>query len=412
MLGVGISGKLREPYLSIVNLINKSPKQFTIQKSDGTDKTKASSKPKKKSSEKIHRTIISVDVPTGLGTDLIVKPDITITFHAKKIGMDKKNSGEILVHDIGIPKEAEQFVGPGDLTFIQKPSQASHKGDHGKLLIIGGGPYTGAPSLVGLSALRTGVDLVHIAAPQSAANVIASFSPNFILHPLSHSSNYLKESDIKDIIKLIDYLSVSTLVIGPGLGQNKDTLKAINKAITKIPKDIPILLDADAFSALSHKKVDVCKLLKDHKGVLTPHHGEFNKLILDQSSSKKISSKVDNNNFEELQALAKQFVKKINSNWTLLLKGPTDIITDGSIVKLNQTGNPGMTVGGTGDVLAGIAGSLLAQGLTTLQSARCAAFISGYSGDLAWNKFGRGLMATDIVDFIPQCLIENINNDD
>ena len=384
MLGVGITGKLREPYRSIVKQINSKPKPG-----------------KGKKVEVTAPTVISADVPTGLGTDLVVLPDITVTFHDSKIGMTKQNSGKIKITDIGIPVKAEQFVGPGELTFLPRLKRDNHKGDSGRLLIIGGGPYTGAPGLVGLSALRTGVDLVHIATPQSVSDIVASFSPNFIVHPLIKGSDRLTEMDVDQIIKLIKEISADAMVIGPGLGRAKETMNAINTLISKVPTKIPLVLDADTFSALA-KSEDITKLLKTYKGILTPHTGEFKKLQKALLGDKKSKSRKI-----ELEDSVKSFAHTLGSNWTVLLKSSTDIISDGTNIKLNKTGNPGMTVGGTGDVLAGITGALLAQGLSPFKAGRCAAFISGSAGDLAWERYGRGLMATDMIELIPECLKMN-----
>ena len=141
MLGIGLSGELREPY-------------YTIVKKIGSVKNKI---------------IVSIDVPTGLGTNTTIKPDYTITFHDIKNGMNKKNSGNIKIVDIGIPKKAMEYVGPGELiTYYPKPKKESHKGDNGVVLVIGGGPYIGAPAMSGLAALRTGSDLVIITTPKKA----------------------------------------------------------------------------------------------------------------------------------------------------------------------------------------------------------------------------------------------------
>jgi len=156
ILGIGISGEIREPYLSCINTVNSS-------------KVK----------------ILSIDVPSGLGSRGAVNPDITVTFHDIKEGMSKENSGDIVVVDIGIPEEAQKFLGPGEFVHYSKPKIESHKGDNGRLLIVGGGPYTGAPALAGLAAYRMGVDLVHIATPSKTYQIIASYSPNFIVQRLS-----------------------------------------------------------------------------------------------------------------------------------------------------------------------------------------------------------------------------------
>lgn len=432
MLGVGITGKLKDPYKSIVKLINSTK----LPSSDiSSGKKRKSRKKADLRNERIKPNIISVDIPTGLGTDYPVKPDYTITFHDSKTGMNKNNSGNILVRDIGIPKEAELYVGPGELISIPKMKLESHKGDRGRLLVVGGGPYTGAPALVGLSALRTGVDLVHIATPDWISRTIATYSPNFIMHPLGSGYSYLTPIDVEHIIDLVEELSVDAVVIGPGLGRSEQTFNAVHNVINEISVKIPILLDADAFSALAFTANGrLTNLLKGHQGVLTPHKGELKLLIKamfgssdrSRATSNKIGSKsktsrsktVKNDKYlKKYQAIIKEqsdvmakrklleeFCSKLGSDWTIILKGAIDIITNGSSSKLNRTGNPGMTVGGTGDVLAGITGALLAMGLEPYNAAKCAAFINGYSGDLAWERFQVGLLATDIIDLIPECI--------
>ena len=427
MLGVGITGKLKNPYRAVVNHINSMVEQEQGVRKGGKRSGSAAPRP----------TVISVDVPTGLGTDTALKPDITVTFHDSKTGMTKKNSGRVVIGDIGIPKDAERFTGPGELTLIPKLGLDSHKGDRGKLLIVCGGPYTGAPGLVGLSALRTGVDLVHIAAPKVISNTIASFSPNFIMHPLEPDQNqeedHLIENNVADIITLSHDISANAIVIGPGLGRADETMNAVNSLLKSLPDQLPIVLDADGLTALATMSTaDQVRLLKSHTGVLTPHRTEFQRLLgavdggttgrpgtkaaqskgksLRRSQSKdasKILKRFDD--FSELQVLVKEYAHNFKQNWTVLYKGTMDIITDGVNLKLNRTGNPGMTVGGTGDVLAGINGALLAMGLSPYNSGRCAAFINGYSGDLAWNKYRNGLTATDIIELIPQCLKDSLD---
>jgi NAD(P)H-hydrate epimerase len=413
MLGVGISGSLKEPYKSIVKKINSVIEQVEKSKRGKSINTSKKVKKVEKIEEELQKPkVISVDVPTGLGTDISVKPEITITFHDLKTGMTGKNSGEILIRDIGIPPEAEQFIGPGELNYIPKLRFDSHKGDRGRLLVVGGGPYTGAPALVGMSALRMGVDLVHIATPEWISSIIASYSPNFIVHSLGSGNKFLNDSDVDNVIELVDQVSADAVVIGPGLGRSQETFKAVCRIITKLPHELPIVLDADAFSALTIlNPKELTDILKNHRGILTPHKGELKIMLkgMSENSFQELAT-VLNKEFdpEKIKELLKQFAKTMGADWTILLKGPVDIITDRDISKLNNTGNPGMTVGGTGDVLAGLAGALLAMGLNTFNAAGIAAFVNGGSGDLAWKKYGSGLMATDIIDYIPEFI--KINN--
>ncbi len=240
ILGIGLEGNLREPYLSLVKKINK-----------------------------VKKTIISVDVPTGLGCDFAIKPDYTVTFHDIKSGMNEKNSGKIIVVDIGIPKKAVDYVGPGELiTYYSKPKVDSHKGDNGRVLVIGGGPYIGAPALSGLAALRTGADLVFILTPKKASRAITSFSPLWITpeklakETARLSPNLivgeLKDEKIlvlEDIEIIQDYLlKIDTVVIGPGLGSDKKTKEAIEKLIIKCAKrGKRLVIDADAIQVVGKK---------------------------------------------------------------------------------------------------------------------------------------------------------------
>jgi NAD(P)H-hydrate epimerase len=354
LLGVGAKGELAEPYKSWVGEVNKSGK-----------------------------TIISVDVPSGLGSGVFIHPSMTVTFHEIKDGMDKKNSGEIVTADIGIPEDAETYVGPGEFVFYPVPREHSHKGDNGRLLIVGGGPYTGAPALAGLAAYRVGIDLVRIATSRHAYPIIAKYSPNFIVHRLS-AEDCLVEADVPHLLSLLK--NADAAIIGPGLGDAKETAKAVQMLLLKCEK--PVVIDADAIAAAGEK----LNVLKNITGVITPHAGEFYDLTgkkLDDDFTKKC---------KHVMWSARDL------GMTLILKGRVDIITDGARTKLNRTGNPGMTVGGTGDVLAGIVGGLLAKGVTPFNAARMGAFINGYAGDLAFREKSYGLMATDVVEKIPEVL--------
>ncbi|RLF28402.1 MAG: bifunctional ADP-dependent NAD(P)H-hydrate dehydratase/NAD(P)H-hydrate epimerase [Thermoplasmata archaeon] len=359
LLGIGLSGRLRDPYGSLVKKIMSKKRGF----------------------------VVSVDVPTGLGTDVAVKPDYTITFHDIKHGMSRENSGEIRVVDIGIPEEAVRFVGPGELSvYYPRPKKESHKGENGVVLIVGGGPYIGAPALSGLAALRTGADLVFIATPSRSWRAAASFSPNLIVREL-FSNDMLTVDDIPVIKDLL--VRCDGVVVGPGLGDKSKTLEAAARIIeitTRMGKQL--VVDADAIKALS-RKTDV---VKNSNTIVTPHAGEFKKL-----TGKALSTDID----KRIMAV-KQWAEKLGV--TILLKGPVDIVSDGIDVKLNKTHNEAMTVGGTGDVLSGILGALLSKGVKPFNAARIGVFLNGYAGNEAFKKKSYGLLATDIIEEIPHVL--------
>lgn len=357
IFGTGIRGKIKEPESTAIDLIN------------GSD-----------------AFVIAVDVPSGFDPDggkfeKAVKADMTLTFHKIKTGMTKKGAGkytgEVQVIDIGVPLEAEFFVGPGDIQpFLNRPA-SSHKGDAGRVLVIGGGAYSGAPALAALAALRGGADIVTVAAPKSVSDIIASFSPNLIVRSLS--GNRLVVEDIPLILELIKKHDV--VVMGMGLGNEDPTIEAIRKIVPMCSKAV---VDADALAQ------DVF-----HRGqgdmIVTPHAGEMKRLS---------GADVPENEKKKL-AFVRDFAK--DNKLTVLLKGKVDIISDGTEVRANRTGNSGMTVGGTGDVLAGLAGSLFAKH-DAFSAACAAAFINGAAGDLAFEEFGYGLLATDVIDRIPEVM--------
>jgi NAD(P)H-hydrate epimerase len=357
IFGTGIRGKIKEPESTAIDLINSSD-----------------------------AFVIAVDVPSGFDPDggkfeKAVKADLTLTFHKMKTGMTEKRAGkytgEIRVIDIGVPREAEFFVGPGDIqTFSKRPSK-SHKGDAGRVLVIGGGAYSGAPALAALAALRAGADIVTVAAPKSVSDIIASFSPNLIVRSLS--GNRLVEEDIPQILELIKKHDV--VVMGMGIGNDDPTLEAVRKIVPMCRKAV---FDADALAR------DV--LHEDHMDmIVTPHAGEMKRLSgadVPEDEKKKL-------------AFVRDFAK--DNKLTVLLKGKVDIISDGTEVRANRTGNSGMTVGGTGDVLAGLAGALFAKH-DAFSAACAAAFINGVAGDLAFEEFGYGLLATDVIDHIPEVM--------
>jgi len=353
MLGTGVRGSIREPVSSAIRLVNASS-----------------------------AFVVSVDVPSGFSPDhpeQSVHADLTITFHRMKQGLSghPEITGKIEVANIGIPALVERFVGTGDLPPAR--SATSHKGDNGRVLVIGGGAFTGAPALTALAALRTGTDWVTVAAPRSVAEVIAGFSPNLIVHPLS--GRYLVGDDLDTINALIR--RHNSVVIGMGLGRESETMETVSEVILSNP-GAQFVIDADALCALR------MPVQQTAIPIITPHAGEFQKL------GGKVPSDIDERSELVLDFSARNHV-------VTLLKGNIDIISDGEQIRINRTGNAGMTVGGTGDVLAGVVGALFARN-DALAAASAGAFITGTAGDLAFLKSGYGLLATDVIECIPEAM--------
>jgi hydroxyethylthiazole kinase-like uncharacterized protein yjeF len=358
LLGTGLSSDLKEPYATLVKKINAST----------------------------NKNIISVDVPTGLGTSLSVTPRATVTFHDVKEGMNEKNSGKIHIVDIGIPLEAVTYVGPGELSvYYPRPLKKSHKGDNGIVLIIGGGPYIGAPALSGLAALRTGVDLVYIATPKRSWKSIAAFSPNFIVRDLT--SDILTQKDVPLIEELLR--KCTGVILGPGLGSVKETEDAILPLVTRIIQEKkPLVIDADAIKPIGEN----LEKIQNSMTVVTPHVGEFKKLTgiaLSQDLDMRVKA-------------VQEWAGKIGI--TIFLKGFIDVLSNGKNIKLNKVHNEAMTVGGTGDVLAGIIGALLSKEVEPFNAVRIAAFLNGAAGNQAFQKKSYGLLSTDIIEEIPSVL--------
>ena len=316
------------------------------------------------------KRVISVDVPSGLGTNQVVRADVVVTFHRQKPDM----TGNIVVADIGIPKAAEFFVGKGDLWLMGRRSQESHKGDSGRILVIGGGPYTGAPALSAMAALRAGADIVTVAAPKAAARTISGYSPNLIVQQLS--ADHLCPDDLTILEEQIARHDV--VVMGMGLGRHRETIATLAKIMPLCKKPV---IDADALQP------DL-----PLRGIVTPHAGEFKRIsgiaLVDLDYRERV---------EPLKVYARE------KGLVVLLKGKVDLISDGEVVRANTTGNPGMTVGGTGDVLAGITAAFYARS-SALRAATAAAFVNGRAGDLVYPEKQFGMVATDVIEKIPEAM--------
>lgn len=339
IFGTGISGKVREPYAKVIKEINKSQAK-----------------------------IVSLDVPSGLNADtgkgkVFIRPDVVLTFHDDKPGLKKFKK---VIIPIGIPKKAEEEVAVGELFAVFKKRKAeSHKGQHGKVLIIGGSErYIGAPVLAAqaISAYRSGVDWVTIVSPEKVAWAINAYSPEMITYKIK--SALFEKKNVKEVLKLEK--DFDCVLLGPGMGT--EARDFVEEYVKKTKK--PIVIDADALKI-------VC--IKDLKNaILTPHAYELAQLLK--------NSKLSSHNFH----------KKLN-NVVVLVKGHVDLIISKDKVKYNKTGNPAMTVAGTGDVLAGLAAGFLAQSGDLFNSAAAAAFVNGHIGNAVYKKLGNGLLPTDLI---------------
>ncbi len=259
----------------------------------------------------------------------------------------------------------------------------SHKGQNGKVLIVGGSlEYHGAPVLAGLAALHSGADLVYLYVPEVIFDPVRSLYPDFIVK--KYPGEFLTEKYAENIVEFGK--KCDSILIGPGIGDRERTQTAIAEIVKNLK--IPTVLDADAINVL--KKIDKFPLQQDI--VVTSHQNEFNNLVdreiqIDYKDPKSV-------------VLLRSIAMDLHIN--ILLKGHIDYITsyEGHVL-LNKTGNPGMTVGGSGDVLAGFVASMMAQGLEGYDAAKVAAYYMGKAGDLLAKQKGYNFIASDLAKTLP-----------
>ncbi|WP_457557827.1 NAD(P)H-hydrate dehydratase [Candidatus Harpocratesius sp.] len=389
LLGTGVSGKIREPTASAIKLINS----LSIPK-------------------------ISVDIPSGMNPntgyfdDMAVKCDFRVTFHREKTGLE--NSQNKHIASIGIPREAELLVGKGDLLqcIKSKPNNA-HKGQYGRLLIIGGSKsYSGAPTFAALAGIEMGLDLVKIFVPKSIDNVVRGFNANFIV--LSGEDEIFTLNDLQVAKELCKW--ANAVVLGPGFGDDPNTIQFSKEIIRWLDsQNIPFVIDADAITSLAILIHDENFCFSNKNVVITPHKGELQRLL-------KIPKHEIHSEFihfvDQIAPLLHRF------GGIILFKGRYDIIIDAyyenttknlinldyNHFRLNTRGTPAMTVGGTGDVLAGIVGSFLALKNNGFASAISGAYLNGRLGEEISKEIGDRISATDLIYYIRIFLKKFINS--
>jgi ADP-dependent NAD(P)H-hydrate dehydratase len=263
----------------------------------------------------------------------------------------------------------------------------SHKGDFGRVLLIGGSRgMTGAISLSGMAALRAGAGLVQLAVPLVCQDVVAGFEPSYMTIGLANDDAGRISLKARDrIMQLAEKATV--IGCGPGLGRSARLDDIVSWLYTRLEQ--PAVFDADALNALATRP----GVLPQPGGprLITPHPGEFQRLI---GKFKQIDR-------GELEREAATFAER--TGIVVLLKGHGTLITDGRRQAHNTTGNPGMATGGTGDVLTGLVAGLIGQRLTPFDAARLAAHVHGLAGDLAAQELGQvSLIASDLVHWLPQ----------
>ena len=260
----------------------------------------------------------------------------------------------------------------------------AHKGDFGKLLLLcGSRGYTGAAYFAAMGALRAGAGLVFLGVPESIYVIEAVKLNEAVVFPLPDKQGILSAEAIPQILQRLP--DMDAVVVGPGLGQSEDTFQ-ITAAVLQ-NAGCPVILDADGINLVSGHK-DLLRG-RDKPTILTPHEGEFRRLWGPVGKDRMAS--------------AATAARELNS--ILLLKGHETCITDGYAEYRNPTGNPGMAVGGSGDVLAGIIAGLIGQGLSPLEAAACGAWLHGRAGDVCAQKLGQyGMLPSDMLQVLPRLL--------
>ena len=321
LMGTGASLPLREPYASLVDLMNAAKGR-----------------------------VLACDMPTPGA-----RADRVIAFHlAKTEGAE--------AYSIGIPFGAEIFCGKGDLLSVPKKPSGAHKGWAGNVLVIGGGPYQGAPFLAGCAALRSGADVVRVAAP------VDGFMPDLILERLP--GNKVGKEHLNRLLALAENADV--VIAGPGLGADPESLEVASQIVAAAKRAV---VDADLLRNPLPKARE--------QTIYTPHAGEFARVF--GPVPEKLS---------ERGIIVREAAKRAGG--TVILKGAIDVISDGARVKFNRSGSPGMTTGGTGDVLSGVCGGLLSR-MNAFEASCAAVYAAGLAGELADEETGDGLIASDLL---------------
>ncbi|MFW9875805.1 MAG: NAD(P)H-hydrate dehydratase [Candidatus Thorarchaeota archaeon] len=370
LLGTGISEKIRDPISTAIDVINKLREESDIK-------------------------VVSIDLPSGMNPNTgevihkAVKADLVVSLHRNKKGLDIKSDyiNDIVIRSIGIPSEASIFVGKGDLIPTLKTRNLdNHKGQFGRMLVIGGSKnYSGAPAYTSLTGINFGIDLVITYVPEVIGDVLRSYSPNMIVR--SSPGKWLNMKSFDEISELIEWSNA--VVIGPGIGLQKETEELLINLLEKLNQENKsYVLDADSLKLVKNH-LDV---LKGQNAILTPHEGEL-----------KIMTGIELPSYDQIEERSKAILKLAkNNDFTLLIKGPYDYISNGKEIKINRTGCPEMSIGGTGDVLAGLCTAFLATDNNLFKSACSGAFLNGFIGEYCKKSIGSRFTAVD--------MIHNINN--
>ena len=370
IFGIGFHGEARAPFDKVFKAVNESvARVISVDTPSGSDAT------------------------TGKVCENAVKADFTIAISTLKYAHIQPPAnafcGEIAVVDIGIPEDCYEEGYPETIEFddVKKcfapRDKNSNKGSFGhQLNICSSYKMFGAGVIATLSAMRSGAGLVKLMLPKSAYPLAAAHLTQCLFAPCEENEEEtFSKSAISEAENQLKW--ANSIVLGCGIDVNEDTEQLCEYVLKNA--DVPIILDADGINCINGR----ISILKEVKApiVLTPHPLEMARLI-----SKPIAE-IQENRIKT----AKEFAKE--NSIILVLKGANTVVTDGEKVFVNQTGNPSMAMGGTGDMLSGIAGAFIAQGMSAFDAAKCAVYIHGLCGDEAAKKLSRrGILVSDMID--------------
>lgn len=352
--------------------------------------------------------VVALDIVSGINADsgrilgLCVKADVTVSFGVAKIGQavypGRQYTGKLEVVDIGIPPEVVadkdirlELLGREVGSLLPPRPPLSHKGTYGHLLVLAGSTgKTGAAMLCGLGALRSGTGLVSLGVPHDLNHIIETGLWEAMTIPLHATVRGILSIEAYPVI--LDSLSgKQALVVGPGIGIAGETAELVKKLYQKV--ELPLLIDADGLNILATDT----GLLQNPPGprILTPHPGEMARL-LDVTPAEVAADRL---------GAAREFAGR--NQVYIVLKGADTLVVDpAGNAAVNPTGNPGMACGGMGDVLAGLIGGFLAQGLPPWQACCLGVFSHGLAADLLATESGAGYLASEVAREIPFVLEE------
>jgi NAD(P)H-hydrate epimerase len=386
LLGTGFSGQLRENYISWIKAINKLGQNGFV---------------------------LSLDIPSGIDgltgkpSPIAVKANTTITFEEAKLGLflppAKPFVGELIVGKIGIPKKIKKdhpcthyALTTKVLDIIKEPKSTMHKGEAGHVLILGGSPgLTGAPLLAALGAIRSGAGLVTIGCPAELTHEVKNSWPDIMTLPLGQGKDW-DATSIKEVEK--NFFKFDAVVFGPGLGRSPGAFAFLQKYLTL--NHPTTIFDADSLYFFARHPELFKNIQNSYHVIFTPHPGEMARFFNTEPAQ------INRNRAR----FARAFTQKFKTN--LVLKGAATVIsTPNSPILISPFATPNLALGGSGDILAGMIGSLLGQGFSALDASAVAVYWHGLAGKKLKTDFPyRGNLPREIAHILPQTLAEAKND--